>query len=78
MTHFRRLIAAVGASTALVLATVSGVFAADYSSQVTAAGADLVSDVTPALAAAVVISLGVIALFIGARLAIRAFKLARG
>lgn len=77
MTHLRRLIAAMGAGTALVLATVSGVFAADYSSQITAAGADLVSDITPAIGAAIVIALGIVALFIAARLALKAFRLVR-
>jgi len=77
MTHLRRLIAAMGAGSALVLAAVSGVFAADYSSQITAAGSDLVSDITPAIGAAIVIALGVVALFIAARLALKAFKLVR-
>lgn len=72
----RKFITAIVTGAALAVATVGGVFAADYSSQITAAGADLATDLTPALAAAIVVALGVMALFIGARLALSAFKLA--
>lgn len=78
MDRLRVLLGGVGAGVALVVASVGGVFAADYSSQISSAGASLVTDVTPAIAAALVIGLAVMALFIAAHLALRAFHLIRG
>lgn len=63
----KKLQLAVALALMLTIAVVGSVSAADYSSQVTTAMADLVTDLTPTLLAIVVTGLGVIALFIGVK-----------
>ena len=73
-----RVAGAVTAGAGLALAGVQRTFAADYSTQIAAAAASLVADVTPAVAAAIVVALAIAAIFIAARLALRAFHLIHG
>lgn len=67
MSKFRGVVTTIGVVAMLSL-TAASVAAADYSSQVTAAFTDLTADLTPTLAAIVVVGLGIIALFIGVKL----------
>jgi hypothetical protein len=65
------------AALALSMVAAGSVFAADYSSQITAMGGDLVADATPNVLAAVGVGLLLFGLFFGADLLFKAVRKAR-